>query len=253
MRYSLIAVFFLMLAFSAQPARAQDASSFTVSGIKADATAASAVDARQLAFDKAQQDAFTALASRFLTEDQMKTFQPPPALEITTLVDDFEITQEQLSAVRYVGTYTFRFKPAATRAWFGAKSAAMPPVAAQQPTTPPAMTETAPSFQAAILAAPSSMMRAHVRFAGLPQWIGIERAIQRTPGVIGTSLSSLKQGEAFIDIKYQGSPDILRQSFIQSGLSFREGANGAYASSEPAGAVYEIGMDAMPSNGSQYQ
>jgi hypothetical protein len=91
------------------------ANPFTVAGVRVDVTAANAVDARKQAFEQAQQAAFSLLASRFLTKDRMTHFKAPPVEQITPLVDDFEITNEKLSPTRYVGTYTFRFRPDASR------------------------------------------------------------------------------------------------------------------------------------------
>jgi hypothetical protein len=82
---------------------------FVIEGVKVDITAADAVAAREQAFNQAQQDAFEQLASSLLSDKQLSTFQPPDVPTISTFVRDYEITDEQLSSVRYVGTYTFRF------------------------------------------------------------------------------------------------------------------------------------------------
>lgn len=95
---------------------------FTVHGVKVDVTAASAVAARTEAFDKAQQDAFKMLAERLLPEDEAARFTPPPTTVISPMVKDFEITGEQLSRVQYIGTYSFRFKDSAIRAFFADKN-----------------------------------------------------------------------------------------------------------------------------------
>ena len=49
----------------------------------------------------------------------MATFQMPEAAVISTLIDDFEITEEQLSSVQYIAAYTFRFKSDAVRNFLG--------------------------------------------------------------------------------------------------------------------------------------
>jgi hypothetical protein len=82
---------------------------FVIEGVKVDITAADAVAAREQAFNQAQQDAFEQLAASLLSDKQLSTFQPPDVPTISTFVRDYEITDEQLSSVRYVGTYTFRF------------------------------------------------------------------------------------------------------------------------------------------------
>ncbi len=95
---------------------------FTVSGVRVDVTAESAVKARTEAFEKAQQDAFKMLAERLLPEEDAKAFEPPASTTISPMVRDFEITGEQLSRVQYIGTYTFRFKENAIRNFFADKN-----------------------------------------------------------------------------------------------------------------------------------
>ncbi|MCF8496626.1 MAG: DUF2066 domain-containing protein [Alphaproteobacteria bacterium] len=97
-------------------------SPFTVSGVTVDITAASALDARAQAFEKAQQEAFTILAQRVGSPGA----PPPPSAAISTLIQDYEITNEKLSAVRYIGTYTFRFRERAVRQYFGTITLAAP-------------------------------------------------------------------------------------------------------------------------------
>lgn len=91
---------------------------FTVHGVKVDVTATSAVEARTQAFEKAQQEAFKMLAERLLPQDEAATFEPPTTTVISPMVKDFEITGEQLSRVQYIGTYSFRFKDSAIKAFF---------------------------------------------------------------------------------------------------------------------------------------
>lgn len=97
---------------------------FTVEGVIADATAKSAVAAREKAFEQAQIDAFTLLAERLLPPSQFEQFTPPPAQTIGTMVNDFEVTDEKRSAVRYIGTYTFRFRENVVRRFLGASNIA---------------------------------------------------------------------------------------------------------------------------------
>lgn len=97
-------------------ARADDV--FTVSDVKVDVTAENAVAAREKAFAEAQVQAFTALAQKLLGEDDFKQYKAPDAPVIAAMIKDFEITDERLSAVQYIGTYTFRFEGSAVRNHF---------------------------------------------------------------------------------------------------------------------------------------
>ena len=82
---------------------------FTVKDVTVDITADSAADARKQAFDEAQKKAFDVLTGRMLSDDEIIFEDGIDISMIAPLIKDFEITQEQLSSVRYIGTYTFRF------------------------------------------------------------------------------------------------------------------------------------------------
>ncbi|MCB9989760.1 MAG: DUF2066 domain-containing protein [Rhodospirillales bacterium] len=111
------ALFTLVFAGAALPkAWAQDSdAAFTIRDVAVDITAESAAAAREQAFAEAQQKAFQQLAERLLSEQQLSSFTLPAVSVISSLIKDFEITQEQLSSVRYIGTYIFRFKNDAVR------------------------------------------------------------------------------------------------------------------------------------------
>lgn len=91
---------------------------YTVEGVQVDVTADSALAARDQAFDKAQVDAFTVLAGRMLPESELAAFKAPDAATISTMVQDYEVTAEKLSSVRYIGTYTFSFRGSAVERYF---------------------------------------------------------------------------------------------------------------------------------------
>lgn len=103
---------FCMLLLMAAPAFAES-SAYKVEGVEVDVTASNAVEAREKAFEEAQVKAFDILAERLLTEAELENYQKPDVTTISNLVQDFEVTNEQLSAVRYKGTYTFRFRSGA--------------------------------------------------------------------------------------------------------------------------------------------
>ena len=112
--------FILVTAFSGN-AQAAANSVFTIEGVTVDITADSAAAAREQAFAQAQNTAFRQLADRLLSDDQLNYFQMPEPSVISTMVKDYEITQEQLSKVRYIGTYTFRFQSDAVRNYLGSR------------------------------------------------------------------------------------------------------------------------------------
>lgn len=91
---------------------------YTVEKVEVDVTAANAVEARNKALDEAQVKAYRMLAEKFYTPEQMATFVDPDPLTVSSMVQDFEVTNEQLSKVRYKGVFTVRFRPTAIRQHF---------------------------------------------------------------------------------------------------------------------------------------
>ncbi|MGE0652499.1 MAG: DUF2066 domain-containing protein [Alphaproteobacteria bacterium] len=96
-------------------ARASDPEVFTVRGVAVDATANSAIEAREQALASGQGAAFNRLLERLtLASDRQKL----PVLgtdKINDLVKDFEVSDEKTSAVRYLASLTVRFKPDVVR------------------------------------------------------------------------------------------------------------------------------------------
>jgi hypothetical protein len=91
---------------------------FTVEDVKIDVTADSAASARDQAFAKAEVDAFTLLAQRILPPAEFARFKAPSASYISRMVQDMEVTQERLSRVRYIASFTVRFKENEIRRYF---------------------------------------------------------------------------------------------------------------------------------------
>ena len=48
-----------------------------------------------------------------LPESALESFKAPDVATVSAMVDDYEVTAEKLSSVRYIGTYTISFRPAA--------------------------------------------------------------------------------------------------------------------------------------------
>ena len=106
----------LMLPFMAF---AQTNPAYVVHDVKVDIVAESSVKARNQAFAAAQTQAFKMLSARFVAPEQLAAMTPPDPATIGGMVSDFEITSDQLSKRRYLGTYIFRFKPASVNRFFG--------------------------------------------------------------------------------------------------------------------------------------
>lgn len=108
-------LFFAVLVGFSPVLQAQDNTAYTVEGVEVDVTAKNAVQARKDALTEAQVKAYQMLAERLMGPEELKRFKMPDAESLSFLVQDFEVTNEQLSRVRYKGTYTIRFRPNAMR------------------------------------------------------------------------------------------------------------------------------------------
>lgn len=104
-----------------------------VDDVMIDRTAENAVLAREQAIAEARSQAFRKLAERHLTPAAYANFKMPDDKTIATLVQDFEIRGEQLSATRYVAKFTVRFREN-VRNYINIPSA--PRDVARQPVTP---------------------------------------------------------------------------------------------------------------------
>ena len=130
-RHFLISLCFALITLTSVPSQASDPI-FTVEDVKVDVTAENAISAREKAFEEAQVKAFTELTTRMLPDTDLATTKIPNANIIATMIKDFELTNEQLSSVRYLGTYTFRFKDRDVRRYFAQKGATISDVSSKK-------------------------------------------------------------------------------------------------------------------------
>lgn len=113
--------FALLSLIFAAPVWAEANPAYTVEGVEVDVTAENAVKAREKALDEAQVKAYQMLAERFLGPEAMTNFQAPDPITVSSLVQDYEVTSEQLSMTRYKGVFTVRFRPNAMKTQMAAK------------------------------------------------------------------------------------------------------------------------------------
>jgi len=116
-RIVLTSLCFALVMLASFPSFANDPI-FTVQDVKVDVTAENAIAARAKAFEEAQVKAFTELSARMLPDADVATTKIPAVNIISTMIKDFELTNEQLASLRYLGTYTFRFKDRDVRRYF---------------------------------------------------------------------------------------------------------------------------------------
>ncbi len=86
------------------------ANPLVVTDVVVDKEDKNAVVAREKAMADSRRAAFMKLAERNMSPEEFKGFKPPKDADIAMLVQDFEVQDEQMSATRYVGTFTVRFR-----------------------------------------------------------------------------------------------------------------------------------------------
>ncbi len=110
--FTVLAAVSLLLA--AVPARAQDGA-YTVTGVGVDVTAENAVKAREKAILDAPREAYRRLMQRLVPAAEQDRIPQPSDMELDALVRDVQVEQEKASSVRYIASFTVRFKPDAVR------------------------------------------------------------------------------------------------------------------------------------------
>jgi hypothetical protein len=90
--------------------------SFSVAGVAIDKTAATAAQARDSGITDGQTRAWRKLIERVALGGDTGRLLGFTDTEIAPLLEGFEVEKETSSAVRYLGTLTYRFRPASVRA-----------------------------------------------------------------------------------------------------------------------------------------
>ncbi|MFK7840014.1 MAG: DUF2066 domain-containing protein [Bdellovibrionales bacterium] len=220
-------MFTLLLGFfiiATSPSLASDPI-FTVENVEVDETAENAIAAREKAFEQAQIDAFTELSSRMLPDTDLATTELPPVNIISTLIKDFELMDEKLSDVRYVATYTFRFKDRDVRRYFAQKGSVVTDMSSQKLLVLPFLDA---NGRTALWSPGNVWMQAWNRVTNLSgvvplevplgdiadvRDIGDSNAFSYNPTRLGSMLDRYGAGEAVIVV---ASPDEQLQAFTDS-------------------------------------
>lgn len=129
MKFFLCALFSLLILISFERANGSSTSDlYTISDVRVDITASSALKAKEEAIEKAAKIAFKRLIKRLTNPRDLEKMHP--ALEneindqdISELVKDFEITAQKNSAIRFLGTFTYRFSKPAIKSYFSSYGA----------------------------------------------------------------------------------------------------------------------------------
>ncbi len=91
---------------------------FEVRDVKVDVTAKTAAKAREKALVMGEREALRRLVARLTLSPERTGGDFPPPKDISALVKDFQVLEEKTSAVRYLATLVYRFKPRRVRNYF---------------------------------------------------------------------------------------------------------------------------------------
>jgi len=100
-------VLFMVMGFAAH-ALAED--TFVVRDVEVDVTAATAAEARDQALAEGEQRAFQEMLQRLTSRADWGSLPQLTNAEIAPYIQDFEVTSEKVSAVRYIATLNYTFK-----------------------------------------------------------------------------------------------------------------------------------------------
>jgi hypothetical protein len=117
--YALVAALVGLLGLPSVSHAQADPAVFQVSGIEVDASAANAVAARQEALLQGQREGLDRLLRRLVPAEEHGLLPAAGGLNVDRYVQNFEITDEELSSTRYLAQLTVRYQPDAVRELLG--------------------------------------------------------------------------------------------------------------------------------------
>lgn len=179
---------------------------FTITDVNVDVTSDSPAHARDNALMQAQRLAYAQLCARLNAADNSAKLSDD---DLAALVRSFEVQNERLSAVRYIGVFTIHFNQAAVQ-----KKLNVPPVT---------VGEVKPVPQG-----PVSRLTVAVQTDSLAAWAQIKRRLGAVPQVAKIDTLSLGRGVSQIDLSFSGSLDELTEALTQQGFVLRSNETGAW-------------------------
>jgi hypothetical protein len=182
-----------------------EAGTYTVSGIPVDVTADDAATARDKAIIDGQRAALQKLVESMMGAEKAKSIPLPSDDEIAAMVQDFEVENERVSSVRYVGSLTYRFLSDPVDRLVGRAPAG-----------------TLDATQMPMPAGPVRTITAKVPVASLQQWIELRQKLVGVPLLHRADVRYLAQDEGKIDLVFSGEPAQLMQALAQRQLQLTQ-------------------------------
>lgn len=181
---------FAQQAVAEQPVvAAAPADPFTVTGIAIDMPVTSPQEARDQALVAAQRQAYQKLKEQVAAASPGTTLPDANDQQLNKLMQTFEVAGERISARRYIGSYTIRFRPAAVQHAASGEIAGAPVDAAATTT--------------------ASSLVALSRFRLLPDWVETERRLRQTPGVTGVDIAAIGRAYVKVEVRFTGTREAL--------------------------------------------
>jgi hypothetical protein len=194
------------LALAAAPgARAE--TYLTVSDVPVDVTAKDANAARDQGIATAQSKAFDMLVKQLVSDPPDQARLHPGQQQIEGFVQDFSIENERVSTVRYIGTYSVRFRESRVRKYLADLGIGG---------VGPAMGQSdSPAEQVPAGALTSFPIVASV--ASIDEWVKLHSQLAGTPGVQRVQLDALTRNGAAMTLDFLGDVIALQTALANSG------------------------------------
>jgi hypothetical protein len=192
---------------------------FTVTDVTADVTADSATHARDQALMQAERAAYVQLCSRMNVPESAAKLNDNG---VAALVQSFDLQSEKVSALRYIGVFTIRFKPQSVQRKLGK----------YVPAGADANGNLIPGGSGVIVdakpgpAGPVSHLPVAVQTGSLAAWTQIKRRLTSMPQVVRVDTIDLGRGVSHMDLLYSGSVDDLQTAMSGQGFVLLQGPMG---------------------------
>lgn len=186
-------LFFMTLPVQAQDIFAPVADRYAVSGITIDQATENPATARDAALIEASKLAYGQLKDRFALEGT--TLPDLDDAQLSRAMQDFSIDGEKISANRYIGTFTIRFRPSVAT---GTTAIYKPEASA--PTT-------------GVFDVPVTF-----GFANLTEWQTGRTAIANASGVQGMQIAGLRRNYVDLTVRTTGDADSFMAALAAQGI-----------------------------------
>ena len=196
-------------AASAAPAPLVDMT--TVADVAVDVTADNAAHARDQALMQAEHNAYAQLCARVGAPENAAKLSDDA---VAALVRSFDVQSEKVSAVRYIGVFTIRFKPAAIQKKLGKYMTEMAAAPGEEDPAKAAMADNAAHMA---LAVPTPSLAAFAQ---------VKKRLAVISGVVRVDTLDLGRGLSHVDVLYTGSADDLQTALAAHGFEVQTGATG---------------------------